>query len=98
MRARLVKAGDTNLITVQQILKKIAIKLLLVLKCSLEDFIEERQKCSKYQLLPTEKVCNIFDALDDLEKSLDQDTKFALRGTAGYVSQHHDENINDTMC
>lgn len=98
MRARLVKAGDTNLITVQQILKKIAIELLLVLKCSLEDFIEERQKCSKCQLLPTEKVCNIFDALDDLEKSLDQDTKFALRGTVGYVSQHHDENINDTMC
>ena len=72
-------------------------KLLLVLKCSLEDFIVEGHKCLKCQFLPTEKVFNIFDNIDDLGKSLDHDTKLALVHVAGYVSWHDDENIDDTM-
>lgn len=66
-------SGGTYFITVQEILEKIAInktKLLLTLKCSLEDFIEEGHKCPKCQFLPTEKACDVFDKLDDLEKSL----------------------------
>ena len=73
------------------------IKFLLVLKCSLEDFIVEGHKCLNCQFLPTEKVCNIFDNMDDLEKSLDHDTKLVLVHIAGYVSWHDDENIDYTM-
>ena len=50
-------------------------KLLLELKCFLEELIEEEHKSPKYQFLPTEKVLYVFDEMDDLEKSLDHDTK-----------------------
>ena len=48
-------------------------------------------------MLPTEKVCDVFDKLDDLEKSLDHDTKSALVHIAGYMSRHDDENIDYTI-
>ena len=46
--------------------------------------------------LPTDKVCDVFDKLYDLEKSLDHDTKSALIHIAGYVTRHADENVGGT--
>ena len=68
----------------------------MTLNCSLEDFIEEGHKCPKYAFLPTDKVCDVFDKLYDLEKSLDHDTKSALVHIAGYVTRHDDENVDGT--
>ena len=68
-------------------------KFLLALKCSLEDFTQEGHKCPKCQFPPTEKVCNVFNKLGDLDKSLEHDTKSALANIAGYVSRHDDKNI-----
>ena len=92
-------SGGTYFITVQQILEKVSInktKLLLTLNCSLEDFIEAGHKCPKSAFLPTDKVCDVFDKLYDLEKSLDHDTKSALVHIAGYVVRHDDENVDGT--
>ena len=92
--------GGCYFITVQQIMKKVAIsktKLLLRLDPTADAFQlpEADHNCKKCGFWMTEEMCSIVDDLPSLEKKLSPDTIASLVYIAGYVVRK-DDLMDDT--
>ena len=90
-----------NLITVQQVLEKVAIyraKLLLQLLGNTNDIKDCEHACSKCSFILSQELCNLFNKLPELEDSLANDVKESLLYVAGYVVRRDsDDHVEDTF-
>ena len=95
-------SGGTYFINVQQIVEKTNInkaKLLLSLDASqVDNAPDSGHACSKcpFSLQANEQAAEVFDNLEELESSIDADTKTVLVHIAGYVTRNDAENENET--